>query len=104
MTLNVTNAGQDALTLHFYDGHIFDFLALEANGDPVVIWNWAHDKAFTRALWDLTLQPGDSRSYQVSWDGTNNAGDAVTGGFIIRAELVSTPGGSPEQKTLTIRK
>ena len=106
MTLNVTNAGQDAFTLHFNDGQIFDFLALTVQGekDPVLVWNWAHDKAFTAALWDLTLQPGDSRSYQVTWDGTNNAGDAMTGEFIMRAELVSTPGGSPEQKTLAIRE
>lgn len=106
MTLNVTNAGQDALTLHFNDGQIFDFLALtvQSEKDPVLVWNWAHDKAFTAALWDLTLQPGDSRSYQVTWDGTNNAGDAMTGEFIMRAELVSTPGGSPEQKTLTIHE
>ncbi|MFQ5649950.1 MAG: protealysin inhibitor emfourin [bacterium] len=103
MTLLVTNKSEAPLTLRFRDGQIFDFSAIVAPpAAEQVVWNWAHDKVFTEALWEMALAPGERKSYAVTWQGNDNAGVAVTGQFVIRADLVSVPGGSPEQKGLVI--
>lgn len=103
--LNITNIGSDAMTLNFLSGQVFDFCALPV-GDTAtnenLVWNWAHDKVFTLALWQLELQPGETRSYQISWDGRDNSGEQLNGDFAIQAKLVSLPGGTAEQKILHI--
>lgn len=109
LTLLVTNSGQNPLTLHFSSGQFFDFFASrDQQSDPrgtrrTVLWNWAHDKAFTLSLQDVTLAPGKSQSYQVSWDGVSNDGTIILGEVVVGAELVSVPGGSPTNKVLQIK-
>lgn len=110
LTLLVTNTADRALTLHFSSGQIFDFFAKseQQSGSAVsvrrdVFWNWAHNKAFTQALQEITLAPGESRAYQVAWDGVGNDGSARLGEVFIGADLVSVPGGSPACKALLIK-
>lgn len=95
MTLKISNLSATPMTLHFSDGQIFDFEARRAVGGDLV-WNWAHGKAFTEALWDMTLESGESKSYGVIWNGLDNGGLAVSGDFALRATLVSNPGGRTE--------
>ncbi|MFQ5709454.1 MAG: BsuPI-related putative proteinase inhibitor, partial [bacterium] len=108
MQLTVTNTSQRALKLKFASGQTFDFVVLaetdSAGSEPAVIWNWAHDQVFIQVLRILELQPQESKSYQVEWDGHDNSGAVVSGDFIVRAELLSFPGGSPEQQTLHVGK
>ncbi len=97
MTLQVKNFSSVPLTLNFIDGQIFDFQVRRHTNESVaeeLVWNWAHGKGFTDALWSMTLSAGESKSYQIFWDGVDNAGDAVFGTFAIRANLVSRPGGT----------
>ncbi len=106
MTLLIANVSDQPIRLRFESGQVFDFLAVKepvvGDGPESVVWNWAHDKAFTLQIWTLDIQPGETKSYQVTWDGRDNNGDVVNGRFAIRAVLVSIPGGSPIQKYLDV--
>ncbi len=106
MTLLISNVSDQPIRLRFDSGQVFDFLAVKepvvGDGPESVVWNWAHDKAFTLQILAFSIQPGETKSYQVTWDGRDNNGDAVNGRFAIRAVLVSIPGGSPIQKYLDV--
>ncbi len=106
MTLLVTNISDQPIRLRFESGQVFDFLAVKeplvGDGPEFLVWNWAYDKAFTQQIWTLEIPPGETKSYQITWNGRDNNGDAVNGRFAIRAVLVSIPGGSPIQKYLDV--
>jgi len=105
LTLRVKNLLSIPVVLHFRDGQIFDFLAFRSPADGVadrVIWRWSQDQVFTQALRDLTLAPGEERTYEVSWDGRASSGEMLSGAVALRAELVSTPGGTTRLQFLTI--
>lgn len=110
LKLLVTNSTDRPLTLHFSSGQIFDFYALidvyypNPIDNDSLVWNWAHDKVFAAVLQDVMLEAGETRSYQVAWDGRDNSGNLVQGDFNIAAELVSIPGGRPVNQKLTIVK
>lgn len=105
MTLHVKNKRNTPLVLHFSDGQMFDFIVVQDPLDATaeaLVWRWSHDRVFTQALSNLTLTPGEERSFQVTWDGRNNQRDAVTGEFAVQAELVSVPGGTTRRQVITI--
>ncbi len=106
LTLTVENTTVQALLLNFSDGQIFDFTASRSNstGQQKVFWNWAHDQAFTAALWEMQLEPGGTKSYEVTWNGRDNSGVQLSGELFMRADLVSLPGGRTEPQTLTIKE
>lgn len=109
MTLLVTNIQDVPFILKFNSGQIFDFLVAQMSppnslspAKEKLIWNWAHDKAFTQQIREISVLPGETKSYEISWDGKDNGGNAVDGEYIVRATLVSMPGGSPIQKYLDV--
>ncbi|MCS6862423.1 MAG: BsuPI-related putative proteinase inhibitor, partial [Abditibacteriales bacterium] len=65
MTLTLMNAGKRPVTLHFRSGQIFDFIVKRGR---VEVWRWSQDKAFTQALQDITLAPGETKRFEVTWD------------------------------------
>ena len=107
-TLFVTNENENPLSLLFNSGQIFDFYAIpEQESDNsveprVFSWNWAHGQAFVQVIQELELKSGETRSYQVTWDGRDNEGNSLTGELVIGAELISVPGGRPKHERLTI--
>lgn len=101
------NISSGELTLRFFDGQIFDFSVYAADSTPEnkkLIWNWAADKAFTAALWQMNLQPGEVQQFEVTWNGKNNNKNFVSGEFITQAKLVSIPGGYSNFKNLQVRE
>ena len=62
--LQVTNATQAPLTLHFRSGQSYDF-AVSDGGRPV--WTWSQEMMFTQALRSVTLAPGETRAYAETW-------------------------------------
>ncbi len=108
LKLIVTNISDKSLILHFSSGQIFDFIVVSeptnavANEGDRLIWNWAHDKVFTAHTWDLILESGENKTYQIAWDSRNNSGITINGEIYIAAQLVSLPGGSSEQQRLII--
>ena len=106
MTLLVSIVTDQPIRLRFESGQVFDFLAVKepvvGDGPEFIVWNWAYDKAFTLQILGFNIFPGETKSYQVSWDGRDNNGDALSGRFAMRAVLVSIPGGSPIQEYLDV--
>jgi len=91
MTLTVQNSGDESATLTFNDGQTYDFIVREMPmGNEV--WRWSHDKAFTEAIWSMTLMPGDKKSYSEVWNQKNNASLQVKPGiYQIEANLSCEP-------------
>ena len=42
-----------------------------------VVWRWSHGRAFTMALEQITLKPGESRTFEAVWEQKDNAGKDV---------------------------
>jgi len=110
LKLTATNITDQTLTLRFRTGQIFEFYAyqpvLETRvglgvGDSLT-WNWADDKAFIQVITALPLPAGESLSYQVTWDGRDNSGNALSGQVVLGAELLSAPGGSPSYQIFNL--
>lgn len=62
--LQVTNATQAPLTLHFRSGQSYDFVVSDGGR---TVWSWAADMMFTQALRSETLAPGETRAYAETW-------------------------------------
>ena len=108
LTFGVSNLSGSPLTLNFSDGQTFDFFAASFASfnarAPHKVWNWAHDKFFTQALQFITLSAGERLSYEIEWDGRDNAGQVLLGDVLVGAQLVSVPGGSTRLLKLNIQQ
>jgi hypothetical protein len=110
LVLTVTNLSDSQLTLHFSSGQIFDFYAVRASTNDATAsltsadWSWANDMFFTEALQEIELGVDETRTYQITWDGRDNAGQILTGELMVGAKLVSVPGGRSQYERLTIIK
>lgn len=108
LTLTVTNVSQDKIELRFSSSQVFDFYvrrqAVEGsfNQPGSFLWNWSSDKVFAAVLSSISLQGGETVSYQVAWSGRDNAGNVLTGEVFLGATLKSVPGGSAQEQTLKL--
>lgn len=64
--VGVENKGMKTESLHFTSGQFFDIVVMDPHLRSV--WRWSFDLAFTLALWDLELAPGESRAEEIVWD------------------------------------
>ncbi|MCX8159704.1 MAG: BsuPI-related putative proteinase inhibitor [Candidatus Saccharicenans sp.] len=92
-TLTLRNEGSRSLELVSTTSQIYD---LEIYREPgVLVWNWAHDLSFATVITTVTLQPGEQKTYQVTWNIRSNQGDPVPPGtYGARARLVTDPSAS----------
>lgn len=91
MTLTVENVADESVELTFNDGQIYDF-AVTGLPEGIEVWRWSIDKAFTQAVWYLTLAPGEEASYSEIWDQKDNAFAQVKPGlYRIEGDLSSEP-------------
>jgi len=63
-TLQVTNASQQPVTVHFSSGQSYDFSVSDGGS---VVWRWSEDHMFTQALRSEALAPGQTRSWSETW-------------------------------------
>jgi hypothetical protein len=107
IVLTLRNRASEAVTLHFPSTQLYDVAVIGAaprdsmcggngggnggggNGgghssgpsDPppmhAVIWNWAHGRTFEPTLSEIVLQPGEERTTELEWPGTDNEGVPV---------------------------
>ncbi len=91
ITLAARNTTGAARTLRFNSGQSFDVEVFNGGGEPV--WNWAANKRFTMALHSVELKPGQTQTYEATWDGTAlpDAPKMAPGTYTIRATLTSNP-------------
>lgn len=78
MTLILTNCGDNPTRLFYGDGQRYEFIAEDEQGEEV--WRWSHDRAFTQAAGEETIQPEETVAYSEVWEQTGNDGKQVEGG------------------------
>ena len=64
--IQVTNVGQEAVTLRFRTGQRFDVIVTEADTGKTV-WRWSAGRLFTQAITHITLTPDETLSDTLTW-------------------------------------
>lgn len=82
--LQVTNASAAPVQLTFRSGQSFDFVVLQ---DGRELWRWSADRMFTQAIRNVTLAPGETRTYDASWSPpSGTSGDLIVQGVLTAQE------------------
>ena len=81
--LQVTNVSDAPIELVFPDGQSAEFV-VRRNGEE--IWRWSDGQMFTQAVRQITLAPGESRSYSGEW----RPGGGTTGQFVAVGTLTAS--------------
>lgn len=76
-----TNVSGRNIRLRYRTSQRFDFVA-RRSPEQREIWRWSRGRAFTQANAEVTLTPGESQVFRVTWDQRNNQGQQVTPGSI----------------------
>ncbi|MFN3648130.1 MAG: BsuPI-related putative proteinase inhibitor [Armatimonadota bacterium] len=86
--LVVRNTGRQPLTVPFRSGQRFNIEVLQ---EGKLVWSWAHDRAFTQALTEMTLEPGQAQVFPVRWSLADNRGEVVQPGrYTVRGILTTS--------------
>lgn len=92
-TLTVRNESSKTLDLVSATSQIYDIEVYQEPG--ILVWNWAYGLSFPQVVTTVTLQPGEEKTYQVTWNVCSNQGDPVpSGSYSARARLVTEPSAS----------
>ncbi len=78
VTLRVANPGSAPVSVIFTSGQRYDLVIRRPRGDEV--WRWSHDKAFIQVIEVMTLEPGQSFSFQIPWEQQDYQGRRVDPG------------------------
>lgn len=76
-TLSFTNKGEEPAELTFSSGQTFEVVVKDTTGKEV--YRYSIDKSFIQALQTVTVEPGDTLTYEDQWDYTI-AGERVPAG------------------------
>ena len=79
LQLTVRNRSNGVQTLWFNTGEQFNFVAVNA-GTTNVLWTSDNGGGFTQAFTNLTFQPGQSQTFTVTWNQTDNLGQLISSG------------------------
>ncbi|MCL5110730.1 MAG: BsuPI-related putative proteinase inhibitor [Chloroflexi bacterium] len=95
--LTARNAGTTPVTLSFASGQRFDMVVQDATGRE--IWRWSAGRVFTQVMSSQELAPGQSLTYDATWDQKDPTGQLVSPGrYSARSWL--TARGVPQQATV----
>ncbi|MHB1416094.1 MAG: BsuPI-related putative proteinase inhibitor [Chloroflexota bacterium] len=89
-TVTVKNDGSAPAALQFNSGQRFDIVVLDAQGNEV--WKWSNGMMFTMALGTLELQPGESKSFDATWDQKDGKGAQVGAGHYMAQGWITAQG------------
>lgn len=81
--LQVTNATRAPIPITFPTGQSAEFTV---SRDGRELWRWSADRGFTQAVRQETLAPGETRTYEATW----NPPAGITGQLVARAVLTSS--------------
>ena len=85
-SIDLTNTGSESIVLHFTSGQDFELSLIDANNQ--VVNSWGANKRFTQALREVSLAPGETRSFGGSIDLINlNAPRLAAGVYTLRIEV-----------------
>ncbi|HKB07644.1 MAG TPA: BsuPI-related putative proteinase inhibitor [Candidatus Polarisedimenticolia bacterium] len=89
--VTIRNQSDAPRTLTLPTGQTHDVVVTNAGHKEV--WRYSRGRMFAQVIVDLTLKPGESRSYTTTWDQTDAQVKALPPGDYEAVGLV--PGGSP---------
>jgi uncharacterized protein (DUF58 family) len=77
MNLRVSNLAASPVVLTASSAQEYDFFVRQRGA---LIWQWSHDRAFAQVVREMTLAPGQTRSYSAAWDQRDLQGRRVEAG------------------------
>lgn len=77
--LTVRNRTNTTQTLWFNTGEEYNFAVVNA-GTANIVWNWDEGQMFDQQFTSFTLGPGESTTFTVSWNQTDNNGQSLPAG------------------------
>jgi hypothetical protein len=89
MTLRVFNSFEHPIILPFASGQKFDFLICDA--DDRLVWRWSEGKFFTMALTELTIGPGESKTFDASYVFVDKEGNPMPEGLYTVVGKLAVP-------------
>jgi hypothetical protein len=93
LRFEVVNIGSVPIQLTFSTSRNFDLLV---KSDGALIWGLSFGKHYLQVITELTLEPGQSRTFAASWAQVDNAGNPVpAGAYEIVALLPATTASEP---------
>jgi hypothetical protein len=89
MTLEVTNKADRTVTLTFPTAQRYDFIIKKGKQ---TIWQWSAGRMFAQVVGRYELAPGDTISYEYTWDQTGADGTKPgLGAYTIEGLLMLSP-------------
>lgn len=65
LLMHLTNTGDDAMEFRFRSSQRYDFVVDDSAGERV--WRWSDGMAFTQALAEAELAPGETWDFEAAW-------------------------------------
>jgi LysM repeat protein len=81
ITLVKTNVTGRNVTLRYRTAQRYDFVARRSQ-DQREIWRWSRGRSFAQVASNVTLSPGSSQTFRVTWNQRDNLGRQVAPGTI----------------------
>lgn len=89
LTLVVVNPGTMPLVYSFSDSCQVDFAISASSSD---VWTWSKHHACLQVLTELRIDPGQSRTFETTWDlRRDDGGVARPGTYAVRGSLRTDP-------------
>lgn len=93
ITYAIRNQGAAPLTYNFSSGKLFDVWVRRGDAE---VWRHSRGQVYTQAVTSITLQPNETRRFEVTWDQKDNDGKAVgPGTYELNAQLTPSSGAPP---------
>jgi len=90
-TLTAINQDDRPRVVRFMSGQSFDITVTpvgSSSGTPR--WDWSHERMFTQAIREVTIQPGNVMTFNAVWKQQNNEGSEMPrGDYLVQAKLTS---------------
>ena len=85
LRLTVENTGDGPVSLSFSDGQRAEFVAERAD-DRQEVWRWSEGRTFAMALGNEELRPGETDTFEGTWEKPEGGEYVVRGWLVAREE------------------
>jgi len=75
--LRVTNVASAPIAITTYSGQQYDLIVRQRGA---LIWQWSHDKAFAQVVRETSMPPGETLTFNWTWDQRDLQGRPVEPG------------------------
>jgi hypothetical protein len=93
ITYAIRNQGAAPLTYNFSSGKLFDVWVRRGDAE---LWRYSKGQVYTQAVTSITLQPNETRRFEVIWNQVGDDGKAIgPGTYEVNAQLTPSSGAPP---------